>query len=45
MDTDLTKMVEEWENVTYLFARVLKAMAAEIKVNREEIEKLKGVKG
>lgn len=50
---DLTKMVEDWAAMKYqaddlegierqyFLVRVLKAMAAEIEANTEEIEKLK----
>ena len=42
---DLTKMVEDWEDTqtetTDELHEALKAMAADIKANREEIEKLK----
>jgi len=48
MATDLTKMVEEWygdirkkNEIGNSLYDALKAMAAEIEANREEIEKLK----
>lgn len=51
MATNLTKMVEEWygdvrkkNEIGNSLYDALKAIAAEIKANREEIEKLKAEK-